>query len=143
MKHFNNKKVAIIFGATGQDGSYLAKSLIDSDYNVFGVTRNLKPCSNHVKLKIEFFNASSTDCYGDTNVEAINENYKFSPKSPYASGKASCSMAVDIYRNAYGLYAVSGILSNHESVLIDVNFVTMISKKHQHIVQIDTLQKLQ
>ena len=196
MKHSNNKKVAIIFGATGQDGSYLAKSLIDSDYNVFGVTRNLKPCSNHVKLKIEnkikliqinkltkeacvelinelnpdeiynlmgpssvaysfehpkeaidlslanclsileairlsakinikFFNASSTDCYGDTNVEAINENYKFSPKSPYASGKASCSMAVDIYRNAYGLYAVSGILSNHESVLRDVNFVTM------------------
>jgi GDPmannose 4,6-dehydratase len=196
MKHFNNEKVAIIFGATGQDGSYLAKSLIDANYKVYGVTRNSQPCLNHIRLKIQdkisliqiksvtkeacielinelnpdeiynlmgpssvaysfenpkeaidislanclsileairlsakinikFFNASSTDCYGDINAGAINEDYKFSPKSPYASGKASCSMAVDIYRNAYGLYAVSGILSNHESVLRGTNFVTM------------------
>jgi GDPmannose 4,6-dehydratase len=53
-----------------------------------------------------------------------NEQTKFTSNSPYGISKASANSAVDLYRRSYNLFAVSGILFNHESPLRGDNFVT-------------------
>jgi GDPmannose 4,6-dehydratase len=74
--------------------------------------------------KARFYNASSSECFGDTGDRAANEKAPFQPCSPYAVGKAAAHWLVANYRDAYGLFACSGILFNHESPLRPVRFVT-------------------
>ena len=52
-RFMKNKKIALIFGITGQDGSYLTKLLIKKGYEVFGVSRKKKIINNFKKLKIK------------------------------------------------------------------------------------------
>ena len=74
---------------------------------------------------IRFYNACSSECFGDVSIEApATEESPFRPRSPYALAKASSFWAVANYREAYGLYACSGILGNHESPLRPIRFVT-------------------
>jgi len=73
---------------------------------------------------IRFYNASSSECFGDTRHKMANETTAFRPKSPYAVAKAAAFWEVANYREAYGLYASSGILFNHESPLRPERFVT-------------------
>ncbi|MCS6791575.1 MAG: GDP-mannose 4,6-dehydratase [Oscillatoriaceae bacterium SKYG93] len=74
----------------------------------------------HVKL----YNAGSSECFGDTGDKAADENTPFRPRSPYAVAKAAAFWEVANYREAYGLFACSGILYNHESPLRPERFVT-------------------
>lgn len=74
--------------------------------------------------KIRFYNAGSSEVFGDTNGVAAHEKTPFSPRSPYAVGKASAYWIVANYREAYGLFACTGILFNHESPLRPTRFVT-------------------
>lgn len=74
-------------------------------------------------VKSRLYNACSTECFGNTPAPA-NESTPFMPRSPYAVAKAAAFWAVANYREAYGLYACSGILSNHESPLRPARFVT-------------------
>lgn len=74
--------------------------------------------------KIKFYNAGSSEVFGDTDGVAANELAPFSPRSPYAVGKASAYWIVANYREAYGLFACTGILFNHESPLRPTRFVT-------------------
>jgi len=76
--------------------------------------------SNSVKL----YNACSGECFGNTNGEAANESTPFRPRSPYAVAKAAAFWGLANYREAYGLFACSGILFNHESPLRPERFVT-------------------
>lgn len=69
------------------------------------------------------YNAGSGECFGELTQPA-NEDTAFRPRSPYAVAKASAHWAVANYREAYGLYACSGILFNHESPLRPSRFVT-------------------
>jgi len=62
--------------------------------------------------------------FGDTNGLAASETTPFAPRSPYAVGKASAYWIVANYREAYGLFACTGILFNHESPLRPNRFVT-------------------
>ena len=71
-----------------------------------------------------FFNASSSESFGDTGETAADERTAFRPLSPYGVAKASAHWLVANYRDAYGLYACSGILFNHESPLRPERFVT-------------------
>lgn len=71
-----------------------------------------------------FYNASSGECFGDTGGNPANENTPFQPRSPYAVAKAAARWQVSLYRQAYGVFACSGILFNHESPLRPVRFVT-------------------
>ncbi len=198
------KRVALIFGITGQDGSYLAELLLDKGYQVHGVVRRsstmnrdrimhlyddkkiygnklflhygdlndessirdlifkIRPdevynlaAQSHVKIsfdipsytaditgvgplrileaihdfqketkkKVKFYQASSSEMFGSTPPPQ-NENTKFSPQSPYGVAKVFAHNTARLYREAYGIFAVNGILFNHESPRRGENFVT-------------------
>jgi GDPmannose 4,6-dehydratase len=71
-----------------------------------------------------FYNAGSTECFGDTQAQApADENTALRPRSPYGVAKAAAMMHVANYREAYGVFASSGILSNHESLRRPQSFV--------------------
>ncbi|MCD4743168.1 MAG: GDP-mannose 4,6-dehydratase [Desulfobacteraceae bacterium] len=73
---------------------------------------------------IKFYNAGSSECMGDTGTKAADENTPFQPRSPYAVAKASAYWIVANYREAYDIFACTGILFNHESPLRPERFVT-------------------
>ena len=190
------KKIALITGISGQDGSYLANLLLDKKYTVVGLDRfNSKQQRwRHKFLKIEkkiiyeqadlndelsiikiirkykpnelynlashsfvkssfneplnvietnakavvrlleaiknfssntkFYQASSSEMYGGQSKKKLNLNSKFNPRSPYAYSKLLAHFATKNYREAEQLFACSGILFNHESVLRGDEFVT-------------------
>ena len=189
-------KTALITGVTGQDGSYLAKLLLDKGYTVYGTYRRLSTPNywrmqslnifDRVKLipfdlidggsiaeairisqpdeiyhlaaqsfvaasfqqpiatgqitglavtrmleairtlnpKIRFYQASTSELYGNGDLEARNEDSKFQPASPYAAAKLYGYWLTRIYREGYGIFACNGILFNHESPLRGLEFVT-------------------
>jgi GDPmannose 4,6-dehydratase len=73
---------------------------------------------------MRLYNACSSECFGDTHDTPADENTPFRPRSPYAVAKSAAFWQVANYREAYGLYACSGILFNHESPLRPERFVT-------------------
>lgn len=87
-------------------------------------TLNLVEAVRFLSQPIRIYNASSSECFGDTDSEGATETAPFRPRSPYAVAKAASHWAVVNYRDSYGLYAVNGILSNHESPLRPERFVT-------------------
>jgi GDPmannose 4,6-dehydratase len=87
-------------------------------------TLNLLEAIRFLGASIRFYNASSSECFGDTGGQAADENTPFRPRSPYAVAKAAAFWEVANYREAYGLFACSGILFNHESPLRPERFVT-------------------
>lgn len=189
-------KKALICGVSGQDGTYLAKLLLEKGYEVFGGSRdaqmssfgnlkkigikddiklvsinihdfrsvlqtiikikpdeiynlagqssvglsfdqpvetlesiavgtlNLLEAIRFSQLPIRFYNAGSSECFGDVGNLAADENTPFRPRSPYAVAKATAFWEVANYREAYSLYACTGILFNHESPLRPERFVT-------------------
>ncbi len=189
-------KRAFICGISGQDGSYLAKLLLEKGYEVWGSSRDVQAhiLTNLIKLKIHnqvhllsmlpedfrsvfvalkrarpmeiyylagqssvglsfeqpaetiqsavlgtlnvlescrlldypirLYHAGSSECFGDVNGEPANEKTILHPKSPYAVAKSSAYWLIDNYRDAYSLFACTGILFNHESPLRPTRFVT-------------------
>jgi GDPmannose 4,6-dehydratase len=189
-------KRALICGISGQDGTYLAKLLLDRGYEVWGSSRdaelatfdnlrrlgiyesvqlvslNLRDVGSVLSLlrrirpdqifslagqssvglsfeqpvetiesialgalslleairlsdlDIRLYNAGSTECFGDTGDAVANEKSPLNPCSPYAVAKASAYWTVANYRQAYGMFACTGILSNHDSPLRPRRFVT-------------------
>jgi GDPmannose 4,6-dehydratase len=189
-------KRALICGISGQDGTYLAKLLLDRGYEVWGSSRdaelatfdnlrrlgifdsvhlvslNLRDVGSVMgllrrvrpdeifslagqssvglsfeqpvetiesiaigtltlleairlcELDIRLYNAGSTECFGDTGEGVANEKSPFHPRSPYAVAKASAFWTVANYRQAYGMFVCTGILSNHDSPLRPRRFVT-------------------
>ena len=87
-------------------------------------TLNLLEAIRFVERPIRFYNAGSSECFGDTGGAPGKETTPFRPRSPYAVAKATAFWEVANYREAYGLYACSGILYNHESPLRPERFVT-------------------
>lgn len=73
---------------------------------------------------IKFYQASTSEMFGDNIDAPQNENTPFSPVSPYACSKVYAHNLVVNYRKAYGLFACSGILFNHESPRRGEQFVT-------------------
>ncbi len=73
--------------------------------------------------KIKFYQASSSEMFGSAKPPQ-NEHTPFQPRSPYAISKVFAHFTTINYREAYGLYAVSGILFNHESPVRGETFVT-------------------
>lgn len=199
-------KKAIITGITGQDGVYLAKLLLEKNYEVYGWVRNdnkekleklrimgildkikiikidllnytsiVKEITNvspdeiynlaaqssvgksfsepretlnfninsvlnfleaihSVNPQIRFYQASSSDMFGKIKSLPITEFNALNPVSPYATSKASAHFMVKNYRDSFKLFAVSGILFNHESFLREENF--FVKKVIKHSVEI-------
>jgi GDPmannose 4,6-dehydratase len=87
-------------------------------------TLNLLEAVRFLGTQIKIYNAGSSECFGDTGNVAAEETTPFRPRSPYAVAKAAAFWEVANYREAYGLFACSGILFNHESPLRPERFVT-------------------
>lgn len=90
---------------------------------VLGVLNVLEAC-RLVEHPVRLYNAGSSECFGDTRGVPADETTPFRPSSPYAVAKASAHWMLDNYRNAYDMYACTGILFNHESPLRPTRFVT-------------------
>ena len=78
----------------------------------------------HVDEKIKFYQASTSELYGRVRAVPQNEETPFYPRSPYAVAKLFAHWTTVNYREAYGIFASSGILFNHESPLRGREFVT-------------------
>jgi GDPmannose 4,6-dehydratase len=87
-------------------------------------TLNLLEAIRFTGAPIKFYNAGSSECFGDIGEQAADETTPFRPRSPYAVAKAAAFWEVANYREAYGLFACSGILFNHDSPLRPKRFVT-------------------
>jgi len=86
-------------------------------------TLNLLEAIRFSGLNIKFYSAGSSECFGNAT-EAVDENTQFRPRSPYGVAKATAFWEVANYREAYNLFACTGILFNHESPLRKERFVT-------------------
>ena len=75
-------------------------------------------------VPLRYYNAGSSECFGDTGAVPVNEETPFRPRSPYAVAKTSAHNLVANYRESYSIYACTGILFNHESPLRPEHFVT-------------------
>lgn len=87
-------------------------------------TLNLLEAIRFLARPIRLYNAGSSECFGDTGGRPADESTPFRPRSPYAVAKATAHWQVANYREAYGLFACTGILFNHESPLRPQRFVT-------------------
>ena len=73
---------------------------------------------------IKFYQASSSEMYGNSNTNIQNEETPFSPASPYGAAKLYAHWMTKIYHESYDMFALSGILFNHESPTRGIEFVT-------------------
>jgi GDPmannose 4,6-dehydratase len=87
-------------------------------------TLNLLEAVRFQSKPVRFYNAGSSECFGDLSDTVADESSPFRPCSPYAIAKSAAIWEVANYRSAYGLHACSGILFNHESPLRPDRFVT-------------------
>ena len=75
--------------------------------------------------RVRMYNATSSECFGEADpARPSTETSPFNPRSPYGVAKSTAFWEVANYREAYGLFAASGILFNHESPLRPERFVT-------------------
>ena len=87
-------------------------------------TLNFLEAIRILNISTKFFNACSSECFGNTGDKSANESTTFMPLSPYAAAKATTFWQVKNYRESYQIYCCSGLLSNHESPLRANRFVT-------------------
>jgi GDPmannose 4,6-dehydratase len=97
--------------------------LLTGDYNSMGVTRLLEAI-RHVDTSIKLYQASSSEMYGRVREVPQTELTPFYPRSPYGVSKVFGHYITVNYRESYNLFAVSGILFNHESPRRGLEFVT-------------------
>ncbi len=114
-----------IYNLSGQSSVGLSfDQPVETMESVSIATLNVLEAIRFTRRKIRFYNAGSGECFGDTHGRAADEETPFRPRSPYAVAKAAAHFEVANYREAYGLFACSGILFNHESPLRPERFVT-------------------
>jgi GDPmannose 4,6-dehydratase len=97
--------------------------VLTGEFTGLGVTRMLEAI-RQVDLGIRFYQASSSEMFGKVREVPQNELTPFHPRSPYGVAKAYGHFLTVNYRESYGLYAVSGILFNHESPRRGLEFVS-------------------
>lgn len=104
-------------------GASFDQPLYTSNVTGFGVIRVLEEIMKF-NQKIKFYQASSSEMYGEIKSRIKNEETCFHPVSPYAVAKTYGYWMVRLYRDAYKIHASNGILFNHESPLRGLEFVT-------------------
>ena len=97
--------------------------MLTGDYNAQGVTRVLEAV-RQVDSSIRLYQASSSEMYGKVREVPQTELTPFYPRSPYGVSKVYAHYITVNYRESYNLFAVSGILFNHESPRRGLEFVT-------------------
>lgn len=114
-----------IYNLAGQSSVGLSfEQPVETMESIAGGTLNMLEALRFADRPIRFYNAGSSECFGDTGNTPANESTPFQPRSPYAVAKSTAHWLVRNYREAYGLFACTGILFNHESPLRPERFVT-------------------
>ena len=98
--------------------------LLTGDFTGLGVTRVLEAIRNVDAKGIRFYQASSSEMFGRVREVPQRETTPFHPRSPYGVAKVYGHYITVNYRESFGMYAVSGILFNHESPRRGLEFVT-------------------
>jgi GDPmannose 4,6-dehydratase len=113
----------INFGAQSFVGCSWDLPLQTFDVNATGVLRCLEAIRKN-KPDCRFYSAGSSEEFGDVLTVPQDITHPLRPRSPYGASKAAARSIVKVYRESYGLYAVHGILFNHEGVKRGEEFVT-------------------
>ena len=93
--------------------------------NVTGVgALRLLEAIRQLKMPVRYYQASSSEMFGNSSTLALNESSIFSPQSPYGISKVFAYQLTKMYRESYKIFAVNGILFNHESPRRGMTFVT-------------------
>jgi len=100
-----------------------SQPVLTAEFTAVGATRVLESI-RHVDPSIRFYQASSSEMFGKVREVPQNETTPFYPRSPYGVAKAYGHFITVNYRESYDLFAVSGILFNHESPRRGLEFVT-------------------
>jgi len=104
-------------------GASFEQPLASAEITGLGVVKFLEAIRN-IAPGVKFYQASTSEMYGDNSFAEQSEDTPFEPSSPYAASKLYAHNMVKIYRKGYGLFACNGILFNHESPLRGLEFVT-------------------
>ncbi|SBW09639.1 GDP-D-mannose dehydratase, NAD(P)-binding [uncultured Alphaproteobacteria bacterium] len=114
-----------IYNLSGQSSVGLSfQQPVETLESIATATLNVLEVLRFLSKPIRFYNAGSSECFGNTGDEPANETSPFHPRSPYAVAKSTAFWEVANYRESYGLFACSGILFNHESPMRPSRFVT-------------------
>lgn len=129
-----------IYNLAGQSSVGLSfEQPVETMESIAGGTLNMLEALRFADRPVRFYSAGSSECFGDTGDTPADENTPFQPRSPYAVAKSTAHWLVRNYREAYGLFACTGILFNHESPLRPERFVTQkIVKGAARIARGDT-----
>lgn len=93
------------------------------DIDAIGVIRCLEAIRKHTP-HCRFYNAGSSEEFGNVDYSPQDEKHPLKPRSPYGAAKAAARHIVKVYRESYNLFAIQGILYNHESPRRGEEFVT-------------------
>ena len=114
-----------IYNLAGQTSVGLSFSQpVETMESISAGVLNLLEAVRFINKNIRIYNAGSGEAFGDTGEESAHEGTAFRPRSPYAVAKAAGFWQVANYREAYDLFACTGLLFNHESSLRPQRFVT-------------------
>jgi GDPmannose 4,6-dehydratase len=133
-----------VYNLSGQSSPGLSFQMPVETFDSINVaTLNILEAIRFLKADIRFYNAASSEIFGDTGISKADETTRLNPVSPYAVAKAAAYWTVNSYRQAYGMFACSGILFNHESPMRGKSFVTskiingvvgILRKKQQKLI---------
>jgi GDPmannose 4,6-dehydratase len=138
-----------IYSLAGQSSVSLSfEQPVETQDSIYLGTLNLLEAIRFTGKSIKLYNAGSSECFGDLGGEAASEETAFRPRSPYAVAKSAAFWQVSTYREAYKIFACSGILFNHESPLRPERFVTQkivrsacrIAQGEQHKLQLGNIE---
>ena len=118
-----------------------AQPVLTGEFNALGVTRMLDGI-RMVDPTIRFYQASSSEMFGQVREVPQKETTPFYPRSPYGVAKVYGHWITVNYRESYGLYAVSGILFNHESPRRGLEFVTRKVTRHAAMIKLGLTDEL-
>lgn len=114
-----------IYNLAGQTSVGLSfEQPVECMESIAGGTLNFLEVIRYLNASSRLFSAGSTECFGDTNGLPANETTAFHPRSPYGVAKSTSFWQVANFREAYGIFSCTGILSNHESPFRPDRFVT-------------------
>ena len=122
---FNKYKLNEVYNLAAQSfvGTSFSSPLNTANITGLGTLRILETIRS-TDPKIKFYQASSSEMFGDVLEKKQKETTPLNPQSPYAIAKVFSHYLTQNYRNSYGIFATSGILFNHESPLRGEEFVT-------------------
>jgi GDPmannose 4,6-dehydratase len=115
--------------------------MLTGEFNALGVTKILEAV-RQVNRKIKFYQASSSEMFGKVQQVPQTEKTPFYPRSPYGVAKVYAHWITVNYRESYDIFAVSGILFNHESPRRGLEFVSRKITDGVARIKLDPSQKL-